>query len=173
MLANYLKKLLLSKARKPKLHIPARIYHNLGTHVFAIESKLLSDILNCYLIIAHHQQWFVTWLQRVTENVPVTKSIIENTEMILSEKETSEFTMEKDNLFSKQHGQVVFNVWLVFPLCKNLSKMNSPLTSQWRGTKQTHAQGLQFTYLFIYNNFNLFVIINTKRLPSGRNWILM
>ena len=30
-----------------------------------------------------------------------TKSIIENTEMILSEKETSEFTMEKDNLFSK------------------------------------------------------------------------
>ena len=60
MLANYLKKLLLSKARKPKLHIPARIYPNLGTHVFAIESKLLSDILNCYLIIANHQQWFVT-----------------------------------------------------------------------------------------------------------------
>ena len=36
-------------------------------------------------------------------------------------------------------GQVVLNVWLVFPFRPNLGKMNSPLTSQWRGTKQTHA----------------------------------
>lgn len=72
---------------KPKLHIPARICHNLGTHFFAIELKLLSDILNCYLIIiANHQQWFVTLLQRVTEKCDSNQVYNRNTAMILPEK---------------------------------------------------------------------------------------